>query len=117
MAKPARLTLTGIHKSILLVIKIICPFITNQWFKLIEIFLFNKFFDRKNSIFTTSYFRNMKSSELNKLILRNGWKVVRQSGSHIIYEKNGTHYPVTFHGSKEVGKGLENKIKKELGLK
>ena len=29
----------------------------------------------------------MKSSELNNLILRNGWKVVRQSGSHIIYEK------------------------------
>jgi predicted RNA binding protein YcfA (HicA-like mRNA interferase family) len=59
----------------------------------------------------------MKSSELNKLILRNAWKVVRQSGSHIIYEKNDIHYTVTFHGSKEVGKGLEMKIKKEMGLK
>ncbi|HPE76155.1 MAG TPA: type II toxin-antitoxin system HicA family toxin [Draconibacterium sp.] len=59
----------------------------------------------------------MKSSELNKLILKNGWKVVRQSGSHIIYEKSGIHYPVPFHGSKEVGKGLEMKIKREMGLK
>ena len=59
----------------------------------------------------------MKSSELNKLILKNGWKVVRQHGSHVIYEKNGIHYPATFHGSQEVGKGLEMKIKKEMGLK
>jgi predicted RNA binding protein YcfA (HicA-like mRNA interferase family) len=59
----------------------------------------------------------MKSSELNRLILKNGWKVVRQSGSHIIFEKNGIHYPATFHGSREVGKGLEMKIKKEMGLK
>jgi mRNA interferase HicA len=60
----------------------------------------------------------MKSSELNRLILRNGWKVYRQNGtSHIIYEKDGKHYPVPFHGSKEVGKGLEMKIKKEMGLK
>jgi predicted RNA binding protein YcfA (HicA-like mRNA interferase family) len=44
--------------------------------------------------------------------------VYRQNGtSHIIYEKDGKHYPVPFHGSKEVGKGLEMKIKKEMGLK
>ena len=54
----------------------------------------------------------MKSSELNKFILKNGWRAIRQSGSHIIYEKNGLHYTATFHGSKEVGKGLEMKIKK-----
>ncbi|MCL2649494.1 MAG: type II toxin-antitoxin system HicA family toxin [Candidatus Azobacteroides sp.] len=59
----------------------------------------------------------MKSSELNKLILKNGWRHLRQSGSHIIYEKEGIVYTATFHGSKEVGKGLEMKIKKEMGLK
>ena len=59
----------------------------------------------------------MKSSELNRLILKNGWKQLRQSGSHIIYEKDGVIYVATFHGSKEVGKGLEMKIKKEMGLK
>ena len=59
----------------------------------------------------------MKSSELNRLTLKNGWRVFRQSGSHIIYEKNGITYVATFHGSKEVGKGLEMKIKKEMNLK
>lgn len=59
----------------------------------------------------------MKSSELNKLILSNGWHIVRQSGSHVIYEKDGRRYPATFHGSKEVGKGLEKKIKKDMDLK
>lgn len=59
----------------------------------------------------------MKSNELNKLILSNGWQVVRQSGSHIVYEKNGRRYVATSHGSKEVPRGLEKKIKKEMGLK
>jgi predicted RNA binding protein YcfA (HicA-like mRNA interferase family) len=59
----------------------------------------------------------MKSSELNRLILKNGWKILRQTGSHVVYEKNGITYPATFHGGKEVGKGLEMKIKKEMGLK
>jgi predicted RNA binding protein YcfA (HicA-like mRNA interferase family) len=59
----------------------------------------------------------VKSSELNKLILKNGWSAVRQSGSHIIYEKNGIRYVVPYHGSKEVGKGLEYKIRKEMELK
>lgn len=59
----------------------------------------------------------MKSSELHKLILSNGWRIVRQTGSHIVYEKNGVRYPVPFHGSKEVGTGIEKKIKREMGLK
>ena len=59
----------------------------------------------------------MKSSELNRLILANGWQIVRQTGSHVIYEKNKIRYTVPFHGSKEIGKGLEKKIKKEMGLK
>lgn len=58
----------------------------------------------------------MKSSELKKLILSNGWRIVRQSGSHVIYEKNNVRYPVPYHGSKEMGKGLEKKIKREMGL-
>lgn len=58
----------------------------------------------------------MKSSELQKLILSKGWRIVRQTGSHIIYEKEGVRYPVPFHGSKEVGGGLEKKIKREMGL-
>jgi len=59
----------------------------------------------------------MKSSELNKLIISNGWRIVRQRGSHVIYEKEGVRYTATYHGSKEVAKGLEMKIKKVMGLK
>ena len=59
----------------------------------------------------------MKSSELNRLILQNGWIILRQKGSHITYQKNGFNYTATFHGSKEVGKGLELKIRKDMELK
>ena len=59
----------------------------------------------------------MKSSEFHKLVKRNGWKLLRVSGSHYISEKDEKTYPVPFHGTKEMGKGIEKKIKKEMGLK
>jgi len=59
----------------------------------------------------------MKSSELHRLILKNGWRHIRTKGSHYIYEKDGKTYPAPYHGSDEVGKGLEKTIKKEMGLK
>ena len=59
----------------------------------------------------------MKSNELHRLVLINGWQVLRQNGSHVIYTKNGRNYPVPDHGSKEIGKGLELRIKKAMGLK
>ena len=59
----------------------------------------------------------MKYNELHRLILRNGWRLDRVAGSHYVYEKEGRTYPVPNHGSKEVGKGLEKKIKKDMGLK
>lgn len=58
----------------------------------------------------------MKSSELHRLVKKKGWSHIRTRGSHYIYEKNGKTYPVPFHGAKEVGKGLEKKVKKEMGL-
>ena len=59
----------------------------------------------------------MKSSELHRKIKRNGWMLVNAEGSHYIYEKNGKAYPVPFHGTKEVGFGLQKKIEKEMELK
>jgi mRNA interferase HicA len=59
----------------------------------------------------------MKSSEFHKLIRRNGWQHIRTSGSHYIYEKDGKTYPVPYHGMKEMGKGIELKIRKEMRLK
>jgi len=59
----------------------------------------------------------MKSNELHRLIIKNDWQILRQRGSHIIYIKKDKIYPVPNHGSKEVGKGIEMKIKKEMELK
>ena len=59
----------------------------------------------------------MKSSEFHRLVKRNGWRLIKVEGSHYIYEKNRHIYPVPFHGSKELGKGLEKKMKKEMGIK
>lgn len=60
----------------------------------------------------------MKYDELHRIVLANGWVVLRQNGtSHIIYKKGSKTYPVPYHKGKEVGKGLERKIRKEMGLK
>lgn len=58
----------------------------------------------------------MKSRELHQLILKNDWILLRSSGSHYIYQKGKRRYPVPYHGSKEVGKGIELKIRKEMNL-
>lgn len=59
----------------------------------------------------------MKYDELHRLVRANGWVKLRQMGtSHIIYQKGARTYPVPYHGAKEVGKGLEMKIRKEMEL-
>ncbi len=58
----------------------------------------------------------MKYDEFHRLVVRGGWEKVRQSGSHIIYRKNGKSYPVPYHRGKELGKGLAETMKKEMGL-
>ena len=59
----------------------------------------------------------MKSSELHRLILKNGWQKVRQAGSHVIYEKDGKVVSVPYHGAKEMGTGIANKFIRGMGLK
>ena len=39
----------------------------------------------------------MKSSEFHRFIQINGWREVRQAGSHIIYEKAGRQITVPYH--------------------
>jgi mRNA interferase HicA len=61
----------------------------------------------------------MKSSALVRMLRKDGWFVVRQSGSHMIMQhpiKKG-QIVCPSHGSQEVGKGLEKKILKDAGLK
>jgi predicted RNA binding protein YcfA (HicA-like mRNA interferase family) len=61
----------------------------------------------------------MKSSELVRLVKKAGWIEIRQTGSHKIFQnpKTSETVPVPYHGSKEVGKGLAEKILKQVGLK
>lgn len=55
---------------------------------------------------------SMKYNEFFKLAKKNGWRLLRQGkGSHQIWEKENKD-----HGSKEMPKGLEKSLKKEMGL-
>lgn len=58
----------------------------------------------------------MKDKDLLKLLLNNGWVLVRIRGSHYIVEKDGMIETIPIHG-KDVPKGLLNKILKRTGLK
>ena len=59
----------------------------------------------------------MKSSEFLREVKKKGWLFQRQGkGSHEIYEKNGKQVSIPNHGTKELGKGLEQKLRKEMGL-
>lgn len=72
--------------------------------------------DVKYNIFITFV---VKSSELIRTLKKNAWFVIRQSGSHmiLIHEIKKGQIVCPSHGSSEVGKGLEKKIKKDAGLK
>lgn len=60
----------------------------------------------------------MNFEEFHKLVRENGWVKLRQAGtSHVIYKKGNRTYPVPYHKGKELGKGLERKMKKDMGLK
>jgi len=61
----------------------------------------------------------MKSSELLRILKKDGWYEVRQKGSHITMrhgiKRGSLHVP--YHASKEVPKGTLNSILKEADLK
>jgi mRNA interferase HicA len=61
----------------------------------------------------------MKCSELYRILLRDGWYPVSQSGSHVKLKHQLKSGIIIFpnHGSQELGKGLESKIKKDAGIK
>ena len=61
----------------------------------------------------------MKCSELLRLLRKDGWYPVSQKGSHIKLRHPTKAGTIIFpnHGSQEVGKGLEMRIKKQAGLK
>ena len=60
----------------------------------------------------------MKSAELRRLLEKNGWHKKSQTGSHAKYVHDDFDQIIILplHGSKEVAKGTEKKIKKQAGL-
>ena len=61
----------------------------------------------------------MKCSELLRLLKKDGWYIVSQKGSHLKMKHDEKSGIIIFpnHGSNEVGKGLEKKIKKQAGIR
>lgn len=59
----------------------------------------------------------MTGKEVIRLLAKNGWILDRIKGSHHIMIKENKTLSVPVHGSKDLGKGLLNKILKEGGLK
>lgn len=61
----------------------------------------------------------MKSTELYRLLVQDGWFKVSQKGSHVKMKHETKQGTIIFpmHGSQEVGKGLEKDIMKKAGLK
>ena len=58
----------------------------------------------------------MKLKEFVRLAERNGWKQIRQNGSHRIYQKGNKKVVIPYH-CKELKKGLEISLRKAMGLK
>ncbi len=57
----------------------------------------------------------MKYSEFFKLIKKKGWQFARQGkGSHEVWKKGDKFVIIPNHGAKEIPKGLEKKLKKEM---
>ena len=57
----------------------------------------------------------MKTRDLVKLLLRNGWKLLRHGSKHDIYSKNGKHESIVRHRDtdEELAKAIirRNKLK------
>mgnify|MGYP000221300059 FL=1 len=60
----------------------------------------------------------MTSQEMIKLLLKNGFAIISQNGSHVKLKNTDTHKTVivSYH-CKDIKKGLEQAILKQAGLK
>jgi len=59
----------------------------------------------------------MKSSELIKLLKKNGWELTRVKGSHHQFKHKDHSKVITVpHPKKDLGLGLVKKIKQDAGL-
>jgi len=59
----------------------------------------------------------LSGKEMIKLLQKNGFKIISQNGSHVKLSNGIVTVPVPQHGNKDLGKGLEQAILKQAGLK
>ena len=65
-----------------------------------------------------SQWRSVKAKQLLDALLRIGWEVAWQRGSHQRLKRSGwPNYTFAFHDNEEVGPGLLAQIAKKTGLK
>ena len=61
--------------------------------------------------------RPLPADKVIKVLVRLGFKPVRQRGSHVILKReDGKVIVVPVHGGEEIGRGLLSKIIKDAGL-
>lgn len=56
-----------------------------------------------------------KGKDLIKEFLKDGWTVDRVKGSHHILKKGSKTLTIPVHAGKDLGTGLEKKLRKSLG--
>ncbi|MDR0815524.1 MAG: type II toxin-antitoxin system HicA family toxin [Bacteroidales bacterium] len=62
----------------------------------------------------------MKTSELRRLLAKNGWTVIRNGARHDLFghtDHPEIQIPVGRHGAQEIPTGTANKILKDAGIK
>ncbi len=61
----------------------------------------------------------MKCSEAYRILLKDGWYPISQTGSHVKLKHASRIGIIIFpnHGSQELGKGLQKKLFKRAGIK
>ena len=65
-----------------------------------------------------SQWRSVKANRLLAALLKVGWSVKRQAGSHKTLEKSGyPDYVFAFHDGEEIGPKMLARIAKHTGLK
>jgi predicted RNA binding protein YcfA (HicA-like mRNA interferase family) len=65
-----------------------------------------------------SQWPSVKAKKLLKALLKIGWRVKRQSGSHRTLERDGwPDYVFAFHDSEEVGPRMLARVAKHTGLR
>jgi predicted RNA binding protein YcfA (HicA-like mRNA interferase family) len=59
----------------------------------------------------------MKYNEFYRLLKENGWSLQREGKKHSIYKKEGKCIVVPRHQSKEIPKGTQIALLKQIGIK